>query len=70
MDRGQSQKQQFEVNTYLNDGFISYKHAAFHFKSELIELSIVDYLWIICIFSISGLDSHSDSTLSLQSIHW
>ncbi len=33
-------------------------------------LSHVGYLWIIVVFLISCLDSHSDGTHSLQRIHW
>ncbi len=45
-----------------NDGLVSYKHAAF----PLMDCSGVDY----CDVFISCLDSHSDGTHSLQSIHW
>ncbi len=34
------------------------------------DRSGMDYLWIIVMFFISCLDSHSDGTHSLQSIHW
>ncbi len=46
----------------FNDGFVFYKHAAFHFtRNELMNWSRVDY----CDVFISCLDSHSDGTHSL-----
>ncbi len=61
------QTSKFEVN----DGFVYYKHALFHFtRHSLVDWSGVDYLWIIVMFLISCLDSHSDGTHSLQRIHW
>ncbi len=51
----------------FNNRFVSYKHAAFHFtRCKLMDWSGVYY----CDVFISCLDSHSDSTHSLQSIHW
>ncbi len=55
----------------LNDGFVSYKHAAFWLHKMLIDglewcRLLVDY----CDVFISCLDSHSDGTHSLQRIHW
>ncbi len=51
---------------FLNDGFVSYKHIALCFtRLQLTDWSVVDYY--VCI---SCLDSHSDGTHSLQSIHW
>ncbi len=35
-----------------------------------LQIMVMEYLWIIVIFLISCLDSHSDGTHSLQSIHW
>ncbi len=44
---------------YSNNGFVSYKLAAFHFtRCELIETGVV---WITCGLS-ACLDSHSDGT--------
>ncbi len=38
----------------LNDGFVSYKQAAFHFtRHELMDWSHVDCLWITVIFELS-----------------
>ncbi len=49
------------------DGFVSYKHADFHFtRCELMDWRGVGY----CDVFISCLDSHSDGTHSLQRIHW
>ncbi len=48
-----------------------YKHTSFYFtRHKLMYWSDVDYLWIIVMFLISCLDSHSDGTHSLQRIHW
>ncbi len=44
---------------HLNDGFVSYKHASFHFCYAVL---LVNY----CDVFISCLDSHSDGTHSLQ----
>ncbi len=49
----------------LNDGFVSYKHATFHF-TKCLDWSGLDF----CDVFISCLDSHSDGTHSLQRIHW
>ncbi len=48
----------------LKDGFVSYKHAASHVTDGLVWITC-GLLWCI----ISCLDSHSDGTHSLQSIH-
>ncbi len=69
-----SHTQRFEVrNSSLNDGFVSYKQAAFHFSLHKMLIDglescglLVDY----CDVFISCLDSHSDGTHSLQMIHW
>ncbi len=51
----------------LNNGCVSYKHAAFKFRRhELMDWSRMDY----CNVFISCLDSNSDGTYSLQRIHW
>ncbi len=54
----------------LNDGFVSYKHSFSLLKTLTDGLEwcvlLVDY----CGVFISCLDSHSDGTHSLQSIHW
>ncbi len=57
----------FWPEAMVNDGFVSYKRTAFHFKiHELMDWSLVDY----CDVFISCFDSHSDGTHSLQRIHW
>ncbi len=46
------QKQWFK-DKGLNDGFVSYKHTAFHFtRGQLMDWSFVGYLWIYCTGSI------------------
>ncbi len=49
----------------LNDGFVSYKHATFHFTTGVVWIAC-GLLWCF----ISCLDSHSDGTHSLLRIHW
>ncbi len=55
----------------IKDGFVSYK------QSFLLHKTLTDglewcgfFLWIIVMFLISCLDSHSDGTHSLQRIQW
>ncbi len=51
----------------LIGGFVSYEHVVFDFtRHELMDWSGVHY----CDVFISCLDSNSDGTHSLQSIHW
>ncbi len=55
---------------HLNDGFVSYKHAAFGFSRCLTDgLEWCGLLVDYCDVFISCLDSHSDGTHSLQRIH-
>ncbi len=60
------------LNDYgLNDGFISYKHAAFSLHRMLIDaLDSCGLLVDHCEVFISCLDSHSDGTHSSQRIQW
>ncbi len=53
----------------LNNGFVSYKQAAFH-KMLIDGLEWCGLLVDFCDVFISCLDSHSDGTHSLQRIHW
>ncbi len=55
-----------EVTVWISN-FIYYKHAIFCFKDVNRWTGVV---WIIVMFLISCLDSHSDGTHSLQRIHW
>ncbi len=65
--------QRFEVrNSSLNDGFVSYKQAAFHCSRHMmlidgLEWCGVDYLWIIVMF-LSAVWTLIPT--ALQSIHW
>ncbi len=54
---------------HLNDGFVSYKHTAFH-KTIIDELEWCGLLVFYCGVFISCLDSYSDGTHSPQMIHW
>ncbi len=54
----------------LNYGFVSYKRTAFYFKTLFDGLELCGLLVDYCDVFLSCLDSHSDGTHSLQSIHW
>ncbi len=53
----------------LNEGFVSYKHSFFLHKMLTDGLDLCGLLVDYCDVFISCLDSHSDGTHSLQSIH-
>ncbi len=55
---------------FLNDGFVSYKHSFTLHKTLTDGLEWCGLLVDYCDVFISCLDSHSDGTHSLQSIHW
>ncbi len=52
------------------DGFVSYKHTAFDSQDVNWWTGVCGLLVDYCDVFISCLDSHSDGTHSLQSIHW
>ncbi len=55
----------------LNDGFVYYKHAAFHFtRCNLLDCICVDYLWIIVMFLSAVRTLILTAPIQLQRNHW
>ncbi len=64
-----SEPSQNKHQSSFSEGFVSYKHASFLFKPLIDGLEWCRLLVDYCDVFISCLDSHSDGTHSLHSIH-